>query len=66
MEPQRILVLAGTGGRLDHELSALLLLASERYAAVQIDAVVGEARVHVIRDPRELAGRPGELSRSSR
>jgi thiamine pyrophosphokinase len=61
MAPQRILVLAGTGGRLDHELSALLLLASERYAAARIDALVGEARVHVIRGERELEGSPGEL-----
>jgi thiamine pyrophosphokinase len=61
MAPQRILVLAGTGGRLDHELSSLLLLASERYAATRIDALVGEARVHVIRGERKLEGRPGEL-----
>jgi len=61
MAPQRILVLAGTGGRLDHELSALLLLASERYAAARIDALVGEARVHVIRGERKLEGSPGEL-----
>jgi thiamine pyrophosphokinase len=61
MEPERIFVLAGTGGRLDHELSTLLLLASERYATAQVDARVGEARVHVIRNERELSGRPGEL-----
>jgi thiamine pyrophosphokinase len=61
MAPQRILVLGGTGGRLDHELSALLLLASERYASAQVDALVGEARVHVIRGKRKLEGSPGEL-----
>ncbi len=61
METQRILVLAGTGGRLDHELSALLLLASERYTAAHVDAAIGEARVHVIRGERELTGRSGEL-----
>jgi len=59
--PSRILVLAGTGGRLDHELALLMLLASPRYAAQQIDAMVGAARVHVIRDERSLDGRPGEL-----
>jgi thiamine pyrophosphokinase len=57
----RILVLAGRGGRLDHELSSLLLLASERYASVQVDARVGEAHVHVVRRDRELEGTPGEL-----
>jgi thiamine pyrophosphokinase len=61
MAPGRILLLAGTGGRLDHELSALLLLASERYASAQVDALVGEARVHVVRGERELGGQPGEL-----
>jgi thiamine pyrophosphokinase len=61
MRPERILVVAGQGGRLDHELSALLLLASPRYAAVQVDALVGPARVHVIHGERMLEGEPGEL-----
>jgi thiamine pyrophosphokinase len=60
MEPARILVLAGDGGRLDHLLSTLLLLASERYAASQIDALVGTASVQVVRGARELRGAPGE------
>jgi thiamine pyrophosphokinase len=59
--PARILVLASEGGRLDHLLSAALLLASERYARSEIDAFVGNARVHVLRGERELAGEPGEL-----
>jgi thiamine pyrophosphokinase len=61
MDPERILVLASRGGRLDHELSALLLLASERYADSQVDALVGDARVHVVRGSRELEGMAGEL-----
>ena len=61
MAPGRILVLAGTGGRLDHELSALLLLASDRYAAADVDALVGAACVHVVRGSRELVGQRGEL-----
>src|SRR5262245_21286551 len=61
MAPERILVLAGTGGRLDHELSALLILASDRYAAAHVDARVGVARIHVIRGERELVGQSGEL-----
>jgi thiamine pyrophosphokinase len=60
-EPGRILVLAGVGSRLDHLLSALLLLGSDRYAEPEIDAVVGDARIHVVRGSRELAGEPGEL-----
>jgi thiamine pyrophosphokinase len=57
----RILVLAGDGGRLDHLLSALLVLGSQRYERAQLDAVVGAARVHVVRGERELTGEPGEL-----
>ena len=61
MSPQRILVLAGDGGRLDHQLAALLLLGSDRYAGPQIDALIGRARVHVIRGVRSFDGAPGEL-----
>ena len=61
MDPERVLVLAGTGGRLDHELAALLLLASDRYAGSQVDALVGAARVHVVRGSRSLDGVPGEV-----
>ena len=59
--PRRILVLAGEGGRLDHQLSTLLLLASDRYAPVEVDALVGPTRVHVVRGARTLEGTPGEL-----
>jgi thiamine pyrophosphokinase len=61
MAPRRILVVAGRGGRLDHELASVLLLASERYAGAEIDAYVGEARIHVVRGERELEGENGEL-----
>ena len=59
--PERILVLAGRGGRLDHELASLLLLASDRYAGVIVDALVGDTRVHVVRGERSLEGSRGEL-----
>jgi thiamine pyrophosphokinase len=61
LRPARILVLAGRGGRLDHELSSLLLLAADRYASAQVDALVGDARIHVVRGARQLEGVPGEL-----
>jgi thiamine pyrophosphokinase len=57
----RILVVASAEGRLDHLLASLLLLASERYAGVEVDALVGEALVHVVRGERALEGDPGEL-----
>jgi thiamine pyrophosphokinase len=61
MDPARLLVLAGEGGRLDHHLSTLLLLGSERYARVQVDALVGPAWAHVVRGSRNLEGTPGGL-----
>ena len=57
----RILVLAGDGGRLDHLLAGLLLLGSGKYAAVEVDALMGAARVHVVRERRSVPGEPGEL-----
>ncbi len=60
-EPARVLVLAGIGERLDHLVSALHVLGSPRYAAVEIDARVGAAQVHLIRDERTFEGEPGEL-----
>ena len=59
--PARILVLAGLGDRLDHLVSALLLLGAPRYADVEIDARIGSSLIHVIRDERTLEGRPGDL-----
>jgi thiamine pyrophosphokinase len=61
LEPERVLVLAGLGERLDHLLAALLLLGATRYAGVEIDARIGAAQVHVIRGGRALEGAPGEL-----
>ncbi len=57
----RVLVLAGDGGRLDHLLSTLLLLGSGKYAAIEIDAFIGAAHVHVVRGRRAIDGEPGEL-----
>ena len=45
----RVLVVASAEGRLDHLLGSLLLLAADRYAALELDALVGEALVHVVR-----------------
>lgn len=61
LEPARILVVGSAGGRLDHLLGGLLLLAADAYANVEVDAQLGHAWVHVIRRERLLAGEPGEL-----
>jgi thiamine pyrophosphokinase len=57
----RVLVVGSDGGRLDHLLASLLLLASGRYAALELDALVGETLVHVVRGARAFRGAPGEL-----
>jgi thiamine pyrophosphokinase len=57
----RIVVVGGDGGRLDHLLGNAFLLASDRWAGVQIDAVLGDARLWVVRGERTIDGRPGEL-----
>ena len=45
---QRVHVLLRDGGRLDHQLANLLVLASPRWRQADIDAVVGEHRVWVV------------------
>ncbi len=61
LAPTRLLVIGSAAGRLDHLLGSMLLLGSERYAAMEIDASLGAARLHVIRGIRAFAGAPGEL-----
>lgn len=60
-DPDRIVVVGGHGGRLDHFLGNVLLLASEAYASVPIEAYMGEGRVVVVRSVATLDGEPGEL-----
>jgi thiamine pyrophosphokinase len=58
---ERVLVVASAGGRLDHLVGVLLLLGAERYRAIEIDALVGEAAVAVVRGSRALRDVPGSL-----
>jgi thiamine pyrophosphokinase len=59
--PRRILVIGSGSGRADHAFGQLLLLGSEAYRDVEIDAKLGRASIHVIRRERSLAGAQGEL-----
>ena len=61
LAPRRILVLGSDAGRLDHLLSTLLLLGSERFAGCELDAALGSAVAHVIRGERQLTGDADEL-----
>lgn len=57
----RVIVVGGHGGRLDHLLGNVGLLAADRYAPLAPTALVGPALVSIARGRRELTGRPGEL-----
>jgi thiamine pyrophosphokinase len=57
---RRVHVLGGHGGRLDHLLANALLLASERYAALELTAQMGTASVTVVRWEATLRGSTGD------
>ena len=59
----RVLVVGAHGGRLDHFLANVLLLASPRFAAVRVEARLAGAQVIVVRDRAELQARPGRSAR---
>jgi thiamine pyrophosphokinase len=58
---ERIVVLGGHGGRLDHFLANALVLASPDYAAVDVEARFGPARLHVVRRRTVVEGARGDL-----
>lgn len=57
---RRIQVLLRDGGRLDHQLANLLVLASPRWQTAELDAVVGDHRLWVVRGERTLPLAEGE------
>ena len=57
----RVTVLGAGGGRLDHFLANALLLASPAWADLEIHALMGPARVAVVRRATELHGSVGSL-----
>lgn len=56
-----VVVVAGIGGRLDHALANLLVLASPDYAGIEIRALVGDADVAVVHRRHALSGPPGTV-----
>jgi thiamine pyrophosphokinase len=58
--PERIVVAGIGGGRFDHLLANVHVLADRRHAGVPIDAFVDTALISVIHDERSLHGAIGE------
>ncbi|MFW5933762.1 MAG: thiamine diphosphokinase [Actinomycetota bacterium] len=56
-----VTVVGGDGGRLDHLLAGVMLLAAPTYARASIRALMGPAVVTVVRGTATLTGREGEL-----
>ena len=54
----RLVVMGGAGGRLDHLAANLAVLAGPGLEGIEVEAYLGDARVDVIRDRRTLVGRP--------
>lgn len=58
---ERVVVVSGGGGRLDHALANVLVLASPRYAHLQVCAHIGRARVDVVWSQLAMSGVPGAV-----
>lgn len=57
--PADVTVVGGAGGRLDHLLANVLLLAADEYRELRIRAVGSTATYHVVRDEVRLTGQRG-------
>jgi len=57
--PIRVTVVGGDGGRTDHLLGNALLLGAPQYAALRVDAIWGEATLHVVRDSCTMTSSDG-------
>jgi thiamine pyrophosphokinase len=57
----RVVVVGGYGGRPDHFVANLLLLGAARLEGIEVEARMGDARVHVVRRHCELTARPGDV-----
>ena len=60
-EVERVIVVGGHGGRLDHLVANAALLCSPRFAHLDVEWVAGKARARVVHDAVELHGSVGEI-----
>lgn len=59
--PDRIVVIGLGGGRLDHALANMSVLAGRDYGDTPVEGLIGSARLSVVRRTRQLNGEPGEI-----
>jgi thiamine pyrophosphokinase len=61
MEPERVVVIGGHGGRVDHFLANALLLGHDRYRNIRITGHMGDAQLFVVRHHVALSGAVGDV-----
>ncbi len=59
--PSRIVVAGIGGGRMDHLLANMMVIADVRFAGSAVDGLVDSSLISVIHDQRDLGGEEGEL-----
>lgn len=57
--PERVVIIGGAGGRVDHELAAAGLICSDRWVGIEIDWVTDRGWSHVVRGRRIIHGDVG-------
>jgi thiamine pyrophosphokinase len=60
-EPSRVIVVGGSGGRIDHFLANAALLTASVYSELKLTWLPGDSAIHVVRDRIELSGSPGDV-----
>jgi thiamine pyrophosphokinase len=60
-KPPRVIVVGGSGGRIDHFLANAALLTASAHSELELTWLPGDAVVHVVRDRIELSGLPGDI-----
>lgn len=57
----KVVTVGGWGDRPDHVLANMMLLGSQRYSGMIMEAYLPNGRLYVVRDRLELSGAPGDL-----
>lgn len=60
MGVDRIIIVGGSGGRLDHFLANALLVSSADFSEVDVEWLTGQARLHVVHGTSRLHCSPGQ------